>query len=352
MKWKIIIVKIILPCALFFLLYLPKGYGIIISDDCGACHGLYPGMMEEVSPGEPQKYVLQNLLCVNCHSSAGRDTIKILGGVKVPVVHSTMMPVNMLAGGNFYYVVSGFSDRRGHNVDGIASPDAKFGSTPPGYDSESDPSVIGYNNNKPLACAGSNGCHGNRNVENPFAAIKGAHHADDSPVDGSTTAKSYRYLKNTNKVKGVLGLEDQDWGQNSSLKKHNEYSPSMDNFCASCHGNFYRKDKIGKMSPWFRHPAGIILPKRDEYMYYNPAVPPPSDKPDIRMYSPYAPVARDVIPDAPSETVKPGTDIVFCLSCHVAHASPNESMLRWDYDAIVSGEAGGGCLICHTGKSE
>ena len=136
------------------------------------------------------------------------------------------------------------------------------------------------------------------------------------------------------------------------MKKHNEYSPSMDNFCASCHGDFYRKDKIGKMSPWFRHPAGIILPKRDEYMYYNPDVPPPADNPGVRMYSPDAPVARDVILQAPSETVKPGTDMVFCLSCHVAHASPNESMLRWDYDAIVSGEAGGGCLICHTGKGE
>ncbi len=350
MRCRIRIARVFLLCVLL-LFSLPESHGAIFSDDCGDCHSLYPGMMEEGPSGE-QKYVLQNALCVNCHSSAGKDVIKILGGVRVPVVNNTVKPDSTLAGGNFFYVAKGFGDRRGHNVDIIASPDAKFGDAPPGYDPETDPSVIGYNSKRPLTCAGSNGCHGNRNVRDPFMAIKGSHHADDSPVDGSTTAKSYRYLKNTNKIKGVLGLEDQDWGQNSSLKKHNEYSPSMDNFCANCHSSYYRKDKIGKMSPWFRHPAGVILPKRDEYMNYNPDVPPPPDMPGARMYNPDAPVAREIVPEAPSEVVKPGTDIVFCLSCHVAHASPNESMLRWDYDAIALGEVGGGCLICHTEKSE
>jgi hypothetical protein len=349
-RW-IITLKIIFLFIFFFLLCLPNSYASIASDDCEACHALYPGMMEE-GPAGRQKFVLQNTLCINCHSSAGRDTIKILGGVRVPVVNNTVKPVNPLAGGNFYYVGKGFGDRYGHNVDGLASPDAKFGNTPPGYDVGTDLSIVGYTDTQPLTCAGSNGCHGNRNVKNPFEAIRGAHHADDSPVDGSTVAKSYRFLKNTDKVKGVLGLEDQDWGQDSSPKKHNEYSPTMDNFCAECHGSFYRRDKIGKMSPWFRHPAGVVLPKNDEYGNYNPDVPPPPDMPGARIYSLDAPVAREVVPASPSEIVKPGTDMVFCLSCHVAHASQNESMLRWDYDAIVSGETGGGCLICHTEKSQ
>jgi hypothetical protein len=351
MKRQIVIFKIDFLFT-FFLSFLPETYSAIESDDCQACHGLFPGMMEEGPAGE-QKYVLQNTLCVNCHSGTGSDPIKTLGGVRVPVVNNTARPVNPLAGGNFHHVAKGFGDRYGHNVDGIASPDMKFGNAPPGYDIETDASVIGYSSTKPLTCAGSNGCHGNRNVGNPFSAIKGAHHADDSPVDGSTIAKSYRFLKNTDKIRGVLGLEDQDWGQNSSAKKHNEYTTSMDIFCAGCHGSFYRRDKIGKMSPWFRHPASVVLPKTEAYGNYNPDVPPPPDMPPgTCMYSPDAPLARDLIPEAPSEVVTPGTDIVFCLSCHVAHASQNESMLRWNYDAIVSGEAGGGCLICHTDKSE
>jgi predicted CXXCH cytochrome family protein len=351
MKLRLIIFIITSLCILT-LFHFSKSYGSIVSDECEACHGIYPGMMEEVPIGEPQKFALQAQLCIDCHSSAGRDTIKILGGVRVPVIHNTTRPVSPLSGGNFYYVATIIGDRKGHNVDGIASMDTKFRSNPPGYDRESDPSVKGYNFEKPLTCAGSNGCHGNRNIENPFVAIRGSHHADDMPIDGSTTAKSYRYLKSTDKIKGVLGLEDPDWGQNNSVKKHNEYSPSMDTFCANCHGNFYRKDKIGKMSPWFRHPAGILLPNRDEYANYNPEFPPSPDSPGIRMYSPDAPIARDPVPATPVETVEPGADMVFCLSCHVAHASPNDSMLRWDYDAIVSGESGGGCLICHTGKGE
>src|SRR4030066_1088744 len=125
MKRRIITFKIIFLFT-FFLSFLPETYGTIESDDCGACHGIFPGMMEEVRPGEPQKFLLQNTICLNCHSSAGRDTIKILGGVRVPVVNSTVKPDKPLAGGNFFYVEKGFGDRDGHNVDGIASLDTKF----------------------------------------------------------------------------------------------------------------------------------------------------------------------------------------------------------------------------------
>jgi predicted CXXCH cytochrome family protein len=41
---------------------------------------------------------------------------------------------------------------------------------------------------------------------------------------------------------------------------------------------------------------------------------------------------------------------VTCLSCHVAHASPNDSELRWDYDDIFTEGKRIGCLICHTNK--
>jgi hypothetical protein len=347
----ILFLCIIFLCFLFFPL-IPEGNGAIRSDDCEACHGLYPGMTEAV-PGKPSQYALKNALCVNCHSSSDRDTMKIVGGVKVPVVNNSAAPTHPLAGGNFYYVARDFGDRKGHNVDVITSPDATFNGVPPGYDRTSDPSTIGYNPMMTLKCAGSNGCHGNRNVEDPFGSIMGTHHADDTPKDGSTTAKSYRFLKNTSNVIGVLGLEDDEWNQNCSSKKHNEYSPSIDLLCASCHGDFHSKDKTGKASPWFRHPTDVVLPKSGEYASYNPDVPPPADRPGARIYNTDAPVGREKVPKLPSDEVIPGEDIVICLSCHVAHSSPYASMLRWDYDAIVAGEEGkGGCFICHTGKGE
>ncbi|MFZ3138944.1 MAG: cytochrome c3 family protein [Thermodesulfovibrionales bacterium] len=347
-----LIINILFLCLLVIILY--SGISIAeVGGDCDACHTVYPGMMEKTYRAKPFEYVLKDTFCVNCHSNNTSDTIKMLGGNRVPVVFSNVKPVRPLAGGNFYYVAKDFGDRKGHNVNGISSMDAKFKGSPPGYVRASDISSIGYNPENPLTCAGSNGCHGNRNIEDPFEAVYGTHHAVDKPLDGSTTAKSYRFLKNTDKIKGVLGLEDRDWNQDSSSTKHNEYSPTMDFLCASCHADFHKKDmKMDKEpSPWFRHPAGIILPKRGEYANYNPDIPPPSDRDDIRIYSIDAPVGRVKVPASPGEEVRPGEDIVICLSCHVAHSSPYDSVLRWDYDNIYTGEDGkGGCLICHTGK--
>lgn len=346
------LVLLFLSISILIFLHQSNSYAAV-AGDCEACHALYPGMMEAAEPGKPAQYVLKNVLCVNCHSNNTQDTIKELGGAQVPVVYNSVPPRNSLAGGNFHYVAKDFGDRRGHNVDGITAPDAKFLGVAPGYMRIDDPSGIGYNPEKPLACAGSNGCHGNRNIEDPFESIVGSHHADDSVIDGSTTVKSYRFLKNTDRVKGVLGLEDSKWNQDASPAKHNEYSPSIDLLCANCHGYFHDKAMTGKESPWFRHPTGIVLPKSGEYASYNLGVEPLTEIPGIRVYNPDAPVGRLKVPAAPSDEVKPGEVTVLCLSCHVAHSSPYESLLKWDYESIIASEGGeGGCFICHTGKGE
>jgi hypothetical protein len=249
-----------------------------------------------------------------------------------------MKPVYPLAGGNFFYVTSNLGDRKGHNVNGIADIDLKFRGYPPGYNRAADPSIVGYNPGKPLTCAGSNGCHGNRNIEDPFESIFGAHHAIDKPIDGSTIARSYRYLRNTNGVKGVIGLEDDQWNQKSTASKHNEYTTSINAFCSSCHGDFHSTEKTGKPNLWFRHPTGVSLPDIGEYIKYS-------------TYNVDAPIARQILPQTPSSEVTAGKDAVTCLSCHVSHSSAYASMLRWDYDNIYTAEEGKvGCLICHTEK--
>jgi hypothetical protein len=261
----------------------------------------------------------------------------VLASVRVPVVYSMEKPSRLLAGGNFHYVAQEGGDRMGHNVQGIAPKDSTYGLTPPGYERDLDPSKTGYSRSRPLGCAGSNGCHGDRNIKDPFEALMGAHHAVDSPVDGKTTARSYRYLANTGLINGVVGLEDEDWEMTHSPSDHNEYTSSINEFCASCHGDLHGS-KAGKGSPWFRHPTGVVLPKGGEYVGY-------------QTYSTDAPVGREKVPEAPSDKVSPGQDEVVCLSCHRAHSGPYASMLRWDYDAMFAGEGGGGCFICHTGKA-
>ncbi|GAB4388380.1 MAG: cytochrome c [Thermodesulfovibrionales bacterium] len=307
----------------------------IVSDRCEVCHSRYPGMMGEAT--EEETFEVKNSHCVNCHSNPGAQTIKELAGVKVPVVYNIGRPVDPLAGGNFSSVARKGGDRMGHNVRGIAAEDGRNGPEPPGYDRDMDPSKIGYDPRRPLFCAGSNGCHGDRNIRDPFQAVLGSHHAVDYPVDGRTTARSYRYLKNTGLINGVVGLEDADWGRTRSQSDHNEYSPSINELCASCHGDLHGS-KAGGGSPWFRHPTGNVLPKKGEYL-------------DYKAYNNDAPVGRKEVPKAPSDEVKAGEDVVVCLSCHLAHAGPHASILRWDYDEMFVGEGEGGCFICHTSKA-
>ncbi len=341
-------------CILFSLLFAEESRAKV-TGDCEVCHGKYKGMMEPPEKGKPRQLALRNVLCVNCHTNSDGDTLKIFGGATVPVVFNQIAPSKPLAGGNFYYTILNLGERKGHNVDNIAALDKKNEGFPPGYDRKEDPSIIGYNPKKPLACAGSNGCHGDRNIEDPFASVMGAHHAEDNPVDGSTVAKSYRYLKMTDRIKGVIGIEDPLWEHNRSSKQHNEYSPEMNDLCKNCHGDYHGNEKVGKESPWLRHPTGIVLPKKGEYLRYNPLVMPPPDRPEIRVYNPDAPVARSTFaePQDLGETVKPGNDVVICLSCHVAHAGPYDASLRWDYDNVFAGEDDGkACMICHAGKGE
>ena len=62
-----------------------------------------------------------------------------------------------------------------------------------------------------------------------------------------------------------------------------------------------------------------------------------------------APVARETLEMSSGAVVNHGRDRVVCISCHVAHASPYDSMLRWDYDALLT-EQKSGCMICHSEK--
>ncbi len=321
---------------LLFLFICYQNLNATVGGDCDACHNLYQGMMEKTYTKKAFQYVVRNEFCVNCHSNVTSDTIKNLGGNRVPVVHNTVSPIYSLAGGNFYYVGKDFGDRKGHNVYGIASSDMKFKNEPPGYSRGNDPSSTGYNHKENLMCAGSNGCHGDRNIEDPFEAIYGTHHAIDRPVDGSTIAKSYRFLKITSSTKGVTGFEDKDWNQKANSNKHNEYTRSIDMICISCHGSFH--DIENKKGGWFRHPVGVPLPFKKGYE-------------DYKIYNVNAPVARETLSNTSNSEINTGKDTVMCLSCHFAHAGPYDFSLRWDYENLFASEnEKNGCLICHTGK--
>lgn len=288
--------------------------------------------------------VLLRATCLGCHSEANGTSWKnSVSGA--PVVLNTVEPTyntaKGLAGGNFYYV-STTVDNTGHNV--LSNLDGTLGNTPPG----------GTALTAQLRCAGTWGCHGHNGrqggdtaINDETQALKGAHHGDDTPpLPGSLTdvAKNYRFLL------GIKGKEDTDWEKDYVNTSHNEYKgtsvpPSFtDNvtisfLCGECHGNFHSAAGVGTATPWLRHPTDIALISTGEYANYT-------------TYSMVAPVARPN-PDSVINTtvVTPGTDIIMCLSCHRAHASPNFKIVRWDYKSSTLSTAISGCNVCHTWKN-
>lgn len=343
--------------------------------DCHTMHNSQNGTSMNFDSSPTPNEILLRADCLGCHAKGIAQNIDPITGAP-QVLHTDTTD---LAGGNFAYILgtkgSGASDAKGHNVVEFNNLDDDLDG-PPGGKSYSG--LFGHDTmvtDSNLTCSGENGCHGLRGAGkgSGLPSLKGAHHQD---VEGkcdtaSETYNSYRFLR------GVKGFENTGW-LNSSANSHNEYfgatSPAdlrcsspqtchtfadgtilvptntISTYCGTCHGNFHTIGiptdpayGIGGNinSPFIRHPTDVILPVSGEYSAYN-------------SYSIEAPVARTSVPDTPSSTVNPGTDVVMCLSCHSAHGTDYPDILRWDYSGMIAGSSGasGGCFICHTKKNQ
>lgn len=327
--------------------------------DCHSMHYSYEG--KEMTYGErtgPFPSLTEGG-CLGCHGQVpyGTENIITIGKARIPqVLHN--MENGDLAAGNFYYVADGYNPdySKGHNLKEISLQEDPPMDVPPGFiQSVIIPGGIGqadWPQQHQLTCAGTWGCHGDRTIENPYKAIYGAHHTDDSDIDGSTVGKSYRFLY------GITGKEHIDWEYLATIINHNGYKgdmthSSMDTIsylCGECHAKFHPHPNLGGSREvgqayyitWVRHPADIAFSAihgnfaGSEYQGY------------VR-YSLEAPVAYSR-PTGGEEVVDMDS-IVMCLSCHRAHASPYPDILRWDYNNMfVRNGSGTGCLTCHTSK--
>ncbi|MGD2079571.1 MAG: cytochrome c3 family protein [Nitrospirota bacterium] len=313
---------------------------------CSNCHTMHnsqDGSPVATDPdGNPLEAPYTALLissCVGCHSSDGSAPVVSAPISNTPVVNNLSEPVGMLAGGNFFHLIT--DDSFGHNIF-TSNPDDVLGSDPPGGAFPEGGSYAGQ-----LRCAGTRGCHGlngghsDTPMDDQLMSIYGSHHANTSQTDGSTVGSSYRFLY------GIQGLEDDDWEQDNVNTSHNEYMGSagiaetttINYFCAECHGDYHDPSGVGSSSPWLRHPTDVALPAGPtEYAQYT-------------AYSMLAPVARsDPYNVQNTAEVTPGSDVVMCLSCHRAHASPYYKLMRWDFRSTDLATALSGCGVCHTNK--
>jgi len=152
-------------------------------------------------------------------------------------------------------------------------------------------------------------------------------------------------------IQGHAGGTSSRAAFNSTLRVPNN---SMSGFCSNCHGKFHSagngEDYVdnGVSGAFLRHPSDYVIPNSGEYAAYT-------------TYTASAPVARQditIFSGGGSTAVSPGNDMVMCLSCHVAHGSDQDYILRFDYTTMTAGfygdiptaQAAGGCLACHTTK--
>ncbi|MEW5746842.1 MAG: cytochrome c3 family protein [Nitrospirota bacterium] len=318
-----------------------------VSGKCKDCHSMHA---ESPSPH------LTKGGCLGCHAMnpEGKQNIVFAGRARIPqVLHN--MENGDLAGGNFYYVADGFAPdySKGHNVLGISKRQPAPRDVPPGFmRSVPIPGGVGplrWLREQQLTCAGTWGCHGNRTIADPYKSMQGAHHEDDSVIDGTTVGRSYRFLY------GVLGAEHRDWEYLATIDNHNGYRGDKDHvsmdtisyFCGQCHGEVHPHAQLGGVNPLIMaqhtHLTDIAFSavkggyEGSEFQAYV-------------VYDLFTPVAY--MNPKGNEKVVDADSIVMCLSCHRPHATPYQQMLRWDYSKMFagSGESVPGCKACHTGK--
>ncbi|MEW5772453.1 MAG: cytochrome c3 family protein [Thermodesulfobacteriota bacterium] len=346
-----------------------------VAGPCSNCHTMHNSQNAEpmawsysgaskVADSTPNSHLLVTD-CLGCHTASDGATWKdaVTGA---PIVFSMAEPGfgassdggttrQGLAAGNFYWVTQ--DDSFGHN---IMSDDATLNVAPGdqsgcGNDSCHVNLDRGYTGSGHLqgrsACLG---CHLVSGGSTP--SVTSWHHAKGSTGLVDSAAKGwYRFLggHEAGDGRGVSGIEDADWERIPTSSDHNEYlgrdgdktgrggfavlGNTMTGFCTGCHGNFHVQDTtVGGSSPWLRHPSDAPLPSSGEFASYV-------------TYDPLVPVARPVLSGV-SSTVTPGADMVMCLSCHRAHASPYFKMLRWDIRSANLATALAGCGVCHTRK--
>jgi len=302
--------------------------------------------------------------CIGCHTGMndGTNTTPYVFNLSPPPYGATGTEAGVaktLAGGNFYWVAQS-NDRAGHNVDGLAGVDAVLGLIPPGGD--------GVTFSNQLRCAGTLGCHGRftgpDDADPTIAMLKSHHFKDhDQWQDGSTLATSYRFLY------GIRGFGDAEYEYEPAASHHNKYSGVNRNnegdvqaagtisaLCARCHGDYHGDSNtvegVSWGSPWIRHPTNFDMSNAtssSEYLGYN------GGTGTGNTYSVVSPVATADMTTTLNQTVTIASNsnnaIVMCISCHRAHGTPYDGILRWNYKTWPDDGGYNGCAVCHSTKN-
>jgi predicted CXXCH cytochrome family protein len=280
--------------------------------------------------------------CIGCHT--GTDD-PLHNTMNTPFVISSTSDFSddlCLAGGFFPATMVAGNNNNDHH--GVISTNIH---APAGFDSGGTFQNYSGGTNG-LGCAGTNGCHGNQTDLSDMDAIKGGHH---------NTSSTYRMLYvGTDKVCGDPAVDYEELiiqtpgttvsrdgtGQNVNIYSAGSTTTdaTISELCGKCHGVFHGAGTTNAASEWIRHPSDVELPT------------------DWTMTGTYDFDGDDAKnnPFGYTNAVYTGNNTqATCLSCHRAHGTANNDLLRWAYITQLAGQAAGsqidyGCLGCHNAQ--
>lgn len=299
----------------------PAKTDAVATGPCSGCHTMHSSQGGVATT--PNNYLLSSS-CIACHTGAGAAT----------TAYVDKTTATQLAGGTFLESAGNANTpAKRHDVVGYVSTPGLIAA--PG--TTGSPQTVGI---AELTCAGTKGCHGTHNVVGD-AGIAGYHH-------GSKVGYRFLYIGVStydvaNKVLGT-GLANFESGGATSAA-HNVYSASttvgISKLCANCHGQFHGTSNTNAASPFKRHPTDNTLLSTGWTLT---SVVTDYDK------NPFAFADYTTVTTGQAYTASTSGASVACISCHRAHGSANDDLLRYAYPGSISaGNATneGGCENCH-----
>ena len=322
---------------------------------CANCHTMHASQLNNgigaFSNGTqtPNGVLLVNN-CYGCHGGDGTARLDGTTGAPLVIVSGAPTYNTLLPGG---FLLKGADEKTQHSIPDIAGMAAGL-TYPPGWvDGGENGRGATQWNTTTLVCGGTNGCHGDPTQADQAKSVSGIHH--------KATALGYRGLK------GISGAESVSYNV-----EHNGYSGiahlgdanntnTISSLCAQCHEDFHNLaagagDVLNASGAWIRHPTDFAL---DSANLTNDAYTSMARNIQVPIGKVFAGAGMNLeinSTEAADFDAWPTTvnGVVICLSCHRAHGSPYNDLLRWTYEGMVASttgnQAGEGCFRCHSTK--